>query len=148
LSDLTTFTTTLEDWHEVNGVKFFRRANVRAAPPVGEAPPPTKLALDAIEVNNVDPTRFVVPDDVSKLAAERQARLQSKTDGEISLEDLPLKSQQDAPMIIEMVRSEGPESIREFIEQFGTFSEEMPEGPQKDTFRYIIQELRKGGGGV
>jgi|GEM_PF-4725421 len=147
MQDLVTFTTRLGEWLDVEDKKFFGSATVTVKPTVGEALPPTTLTFEAIEVNSVDPARFIVPADVQQLASERESRREFKTEGVIALEDLPMKYQKEAPMIIEMVKSEGPDSIKEFIEQFGTFSEEMSEGPQKDTFRYIIQELRKGDGG-
>lgn len=142
-TDSLTVTTTFADWQEIEGVKFFRSGTVNAKPAEGELPPPTELDFEIVELNRVDPDRFAIPEEVQELLAQREEERAAAASSELAIEDLPPELQKEATELIEMVKSQGHESITAFIEQFGPMANTLADGPQKDMLQYVIQELGK-----
>ena len=145
-----TSTITLGEWKTVEGVKFFHKMTISApSMPGGEI----VMTVSKLEVNKLADDAFELPEKVKELAAEAEQDVEEtdNTGGnenaganDIKLEDLPESYRERASMMVQQIKAGGEESIKRSLEQFQQVLDALPEGDDKLTLQYVMQELKKG----
>ncbi|UYV11316.1 MAG: hypothetical protein NCW75_08360 [Phycisphaera sp.] len=138
---------TLGDWKTIDGVKFFHTMTIETPQlPDGSA----EMKLTTLEVNTLDKDTFALPAEVKELVANADKPAEEDTGGnevasgdEIKLEDLPEAYRERTKMMLEQVKQAGKESIEVALQQYEQVLPNIPEGNDKLTLQYIIQELKK-----
>ncbi|GIW73845.1 MAG: hypothetical protein KatS3mg103_0367 [Phycisphaerales bacterium] len=80
---------------------------------------------------------------VEKAKQQDQQDAANQDADEIKLEDLPEAYRQRATMMIEQLKAGGDEAVQRIIQQYDQMLDALPEGDDKLTLRYVIQELKK-----
>lgn len=138
---------TLGDWKTINGVKFFHTMTIKAAQlPNGSA----EMKVTTLEVNTLDKDTFELPAEVKELVANAGNPAESDAGGnevaagdEIKLEDLPEAYRDRTKMMLEQMKLAGPDGIAAALQQYEQVMPNLPEGNDKLTLQYIVQELKK-----
>ncbi|MEO1008908.1 MAG: hypothetical protein AAFX79_10085 [Planctomycetota bacterium] len=133
-----TTTVAFEDWKAVEGVKFFHKAMVESAQ---MGPQPIAMTVKTLEANKLDASAFEPPAEVKEMAA-KQAE-QSGGAAEIDFNSLPPAKQQEAREQIAAIRGAGKDVARQAIESLERGMTYMPDGNDKLTLQYVVQELKK-----
>lgn len=137
----------LGDWKTIEGVKFFHSMKVESPGiPGGSA----EMKVTTLEVNKLDEDAFALPAEVKELVANADQPAESDTGGnevasgdEIKLEDLPENLRDQTQKTIEGVKQAGAQAIKVALEQYEQAMPYVPEGDNKLTLQYMIQELKK-----
>ena len=147
-----TSTITLAEWKKVEGVDFFHKMTINApSMPGGEV----VMTVSKLEVNKLAEDAFELPEQVKALVAEaEQDNEGNEADNdqgdvatatkEIKLEDLPESYRERATTMIEQIKAGGEETIKRSLEQFQQVLDALPDGDDKRTLLYVMQELKKG----
>jgi|GEM_PF-1687067 len=139
-----TTTMTLGDWKTIQGVKFFHTMKVEApGMPGGSA----EMKVTTLEVNKLDEDVFALPAEVKELAANAGSSNEEGNEGgdadAITLEDLPEAYRDRAKATIDQMSMGGKQAINRSLPQLESALSSLPEGDDKLTLQYIIQELKK-----
>lgn len=137
----------LGDWKTIEGVKFFHSMKVESPGiPGGSA----EMKVTTLEVNKLDKDTFALPAEVKELVANADKPAESDagenevaTGEEIQLEDLPEAYRERTKMMLEQMKQAGAEGIAAALQQYEQVMPSIPEGNDKLTLQYIIQELKK-----
>ncbi|OAB63573.1 hypothetical protein AY599_11410 [Leptolyngbya valderiana BDU 20041] len=143
-----TTTITLGDWKTIEGVQFFHKMTIESPNMPGGS---VEMKVTKLEVNALDESTFELPEQVKELAASEEAgegegegdQGSANAGDEIKLEDLAEAHQERARMMVEQMKSGGKEAIDRMMPRLEQTLESMPEGDDKLTMRYVIQELKK-----
>jgi hypothetical protein len=145
-----TSTITLGEWKTVEGVKFFHKMTISApSMPGGEV----VMTVSKLEVNKLADDAFELPEKVKEMAAEAEQDAEESDNpggdenagaSDIKLEDLPESYRERAGAMIQQIKAGGAESIKRSLEQFQQVLDALPEGDDKLTLQYVMQELKKG----
>jgi outer membrane lipoprotein-sorting protein len=145
-----TTTITLGDWKTVEGIQFFHTMKIESpAMPGGSV----EMKVTKLEVNSLEDSAFALPEKVKELAAaaaEEEAEQPAEGDAgngaateEIKLEDLPETYRERAKTMVDQMKAGGKEAATRTIQQLEGMMDSMPEGDDKLTMQYVIQELKK-----
>lgn len=145
-----TTTITLDDWKTIDGVQFFHLMKIESpAMPEGAV----DMKITRLEVNKLGEDAFELPDKVKQLAANAEnSEGESEEAGgegsanagdEIKLEDLPETYRERARSMVEQMKAGGKDVITQTLQQLEGMIDSVPEGDDKQTLRYVIQELKK-----
>lgn len=139
-----TTTMTLGDWKTIEGVKYFHTMKVEIPGMPGGA---TEMKVTTLEVNKLDEDEFALPAEVKELVASEGNSIRGDNEGgdvdEIALEDLPEAYRDRAKTAIEEMKTNGKQAIDRSLPQLESALSSLPEGDDKLTLQYIIQELKK-----
>ena len=142
-----TTTMTFGEWKKVGGVEFFHELKVQSPMMPGG---PMDMKITTLKVNELDESAFALPEEVAALVAADAAEENSSAvedvveSNEIALEDLPESDRERATSMVSQIKAGGQQTITQSLQQFQELMPSLPEGDDKLTLRYIIQELRKG----
>lgn len=141
-----TTTITLGDWKTIEGVQFFHLMKIESpAMPEGSV----DMKITKLEVNKLGEDAFELPDEVKQLAANAENSEEAGGEGsadagdEIKLEDLPETYRERARSMVEQMKAGGADAITRTLQQLEQMIDSVPEGDDKQTLRYVIQELKK-----
>ncbi|MBX3356873.1 MAG: hypothetical protein KF745_00445 [Phycisphaeraceae bacterium] len=144
-----TTTITLEDWKTINGVKFFHLIKMNsptARTASGERVEGTsEIKMTLVEVNNVDPKVFELPDEVKSASTDKADGVEKPKAAaapQIKLEDLTPEHQAEAKEMLENISKAPIDTIRKSLVGIETGVSFMPEGPDKKKLQYVAQELK------
>ena len=142
-----TTTMTFGEWKKVSGVEFFHVLKVQSPMMPGG---PMDMNITSLKVNELDESAFALPEEVAALAAEDEgddntpAQDDAVGSDEIALEDLPESYRDRAQQMITQIKAGGEQTISQSLQQFEELMPSLPEGDDKLTLQYIVQELKKG----
>ncbi|MEQ8316825.1 MAG: hypothetical protein RIE77_13200 [Phycisphaerales bacterium] len=140
-----TTTITLGDWKTIEGVQFFHKMTIESPSIPGGS---VEMNVTKLEVNALGEDAFELPEPVKQLAASEGEAGNTEGDsgnagGEIKLEDLPAVYQERARLMIDDLKARGKEAIDRRLPGMEQMLSSFPEGDDKLTMQYIIQELKK-----
>ena len=142
-----TTTMIFEDWKRVSDVDFFHLVKIQSPMMPGGT---MEMAFTALKVNELDESAFALPEEVEAIVAEGGADGNEPDLGndeasdEIALEDLPESYRDRAQQMVTQIKAGGQQTIEQSLRQFEELMPSLPEGDDKLTLRYIVQELKKG----
>lgn len=138
-----TTTMTLGEWKTIEGVKFFHSMKVEApGMPGGSA----EMKVTTLEVNKLGEDVFALPAEVEELAANTPEPGDNTEGGdadEITLDDLPEAYRDRAKTMVDQMKMGGKEAIARSLPQLESALSSIPDGDDKLTLQYVIQELKK-----
>ena len=144
-----TTTMTFGDWRKVEGVDFFHLLKIQNPSMPGGT---MDMAVTTLKVNSLDESAFELPAEVKALVEEAEAEADEPAMGdaddteaadEIKLEDLPEAYRDRASQTVSQIKAGGEQAIARSLQQFEELLPSLPEGDDKLTLQYIVQELRK-----
>ncbi len=139
-----TTTITLSDWKPVEGVEFFHTMKIESpAMPGGSV----DMIVTTLVVNKVDADAFALPEQVKELAANADKPEEDDAENaggtEISLDDLPEAYRERAKQMVEQMKAGGTQAVNATLPQLENMMSTLPDGDDKKTLAYVIQELKK-----
>ncbi len=127
----------LGDWKTVEGVKFFHSVAFEGK---GQNGPETgEMKITTLQVNTVEESAFVLPEEVKKLVDGKKADAAAP---EIKISDLDKTEQKEAEEFVKSLKSMDLETLKRMDKQVGMGAEYMPENKKK-TIKFYQQEIKK-----
>jgi len=144
-----TTTMSLGEWKKVEGVEFFHLLKIQNPSMPGGT---MEMAITTLRVNEVEESAFALPEEVQAMVDQAEENVDESETGdaaeggtadELTLEDLPEAYRERTRQMLTQIKAGGQESIARSLQQFEELMPNLPEGDDKRTLQYIVQELRK-----